>query len=138
MADEQPNVRNVVAADTRPSLVVLPFDNLSDDEQQGYLADGITEDLTTEFAVFPGSSSSRAMQPSLTRTRPLQPAQIATELGVRYILEGSIRRAGDQMRINAQLIDATTSGHIWAERFDGAWNEVFELQDKMVTRSPPR
>ncbi len=66
------------------------------------------------------------------KDKAIQPAQIAAELGVRYILEGSIRRAGDQMRINAQLIDATTSGHMWAERFDGAWSEVFELQDKMV------
>ena len=66
------------------------------------------------------------------KDKSLQPVQIAAELKVRYLLEGSIRRIGDEMRINAQLIDATTNGHIWAERFDGAWNEVFALQDKMV------
>jgi TolB-like protein/class 3 adenylate cyclase len=132
MAGEQPNVRNAVAADTRPSLVVLPFDNLSDDKQQGYLADGITEDLTTELARLPGLFVVSRNAAFTYKDKATQPAQVATELGVRYILEGSIRRAGDQMRINAQLIDATTSGHMWAERFDGAWSDVFDLQDKLI------
>lgn len=131
MGDET-NLRNAVAADTRPSLVVLPFDNLSENKQQGYLADGITEDLTTELARLPGLFVVSRNAAFTYKDKAIQPAQIAAELGVRYILEGSIRRAGDQMRINAQLIDATTSGHMWAERFDGAWSEVFELQDKMV------
>ena len=132
MGGEQPNLRNVVAADTRPSLVVLPFDNLSDDKQQGYLADGITEDLTTELARLPGLFVVSRNAAFAYKNKTLQPVQIATELKARYLLEGSIRRIGDEMRINAQLIDATTNGHIWAERFDGVWNEVFELQDKMV------
>jgi adenylate cyclase len=132
MAGDPPEVQNVVAADTRPSLVVLPFDNLSDDKQQGYLADGITEDLTTELARLPGLFVISRNAAFTYKGKATQPAQIATELGVRFILEGSVRRAGDQMRINAQLIDATTSGHMWAERFDGAWSEVFKLQDKMV------
>ena len=62
----------------------------------------------------------------------MQPAQIAKELGVRYILEGSTRRAGEDMRLNAQLIDVETGGHVWAERFDGQWADVFALQDKVV------
>ena len=131
-AREPSDVRAVAAADTRPSLVVLPFDNLSDDKQQGYLADGITEDLTTELARLPGLFVVSRNAAFTYKDKATQPAQVATELGVRYILEGSIRRAGDQMRINAQLIDATTSGHMWAERFDGAWSGVFDLQDKMV------
>ena len=118
--------------DTRPSLVVLPFDNLSDDNEQGYLADGITEDLTTELARIPGLFVISRNAAFTYKDKAVQPAQIASELGVRYILEGSIRRAGDDMRINAQLIDATTSGHMWAERFDGAWGEVFALQDKVI------
>ncbi len=133
IASEQPSVRNVVTADTRPSLVVLPFDNLGSDAEQGYLADGITEDLTTELARVPGLFVISRNAAFTYKNKSLQPAQIATELKVRYLLEGSIRRVGDDMRINAQLIDATTNGHIWAERFDGAWNEVFELQDKMVS-----
>jgi adenylate cyclase len=133
MAGEQSNVRNVAAADTRPSLVVLPFDNLSDDKQQGYLADGLTEDLTTELARLPGLFVVSRNAAFTYKDKATQPPQIAAELGVRYILEGSIRRAGDVMRINVQLIDATTSGHMWAERFDGAWSAVFDLQDKMIS-----
>ena len=131
-AREPSDVRAVVAADTRPSLVVLPFENLSDDKQQGYLADGITEDLTTELARLPGLFIISRNAAFAYKDKTTQPAQVAAELGIRYILEGSVRRAGDGMRINAQLIDATTSGHMWAERFDGAWSDVFELQDKIV------
>ena len=116
----------IASADARPSLVVLPFDNLSDDKEQGYLADGITEDLTTELARIPGLFVISRNAAFTYKDKETQPAQIASELGVRYLLEGSIRRAGDDMRINAQLIDAATGGHLWAERFDGAWADVFE------------
>jgi TolB-like protein/class 3 adenylate cyclase/tetratricopeptide (TPR) repeat protein len=129
---EPPKARNVLVADTRPSLVVLPFDNLSNDAEQGYLADGISEDLTTELARLPGVFVISRNAAFNYKGKATQPAQIAQELGVRFILEGSIRRAGDEMRINAQLVDATTGGHMWAERFDGAWGDVFDLQDKIV------
>ena len=119
-------------ADARPSLVVLPFANLSDDKEQGYLADGITEDLTTELARVPGLFVISRNAAFTYKGKAVPPAQIAKELGVRYILEGSTRRAGEEMRINAQLIDTKTGGHLWAERFDGAWAEVFALQDKVV------
>jgi TolB-like protein/class 3 adenylate cyclase len=121
-----------VVADARPSLVVLPFANLSDDKEQGYLADGITEDLTTELARVPGLFVSSHNAASTYKDKAMQPAQIAKELGVRYILEGSVRRGGNDMRLNAQLIDAESGGHIWAERFDGQWADVFALQDKVV------
>jgi adenylate cyclase len=120
------------AADTRLSLVVLPFANLSDDKEEGYLADGMTEDLTTELARLPGLFVISRNAAFTYKGKAMQPAQIAKELGVRYILEGSTRRVGDEMRINAQLIDATTGGHLWAERFDGKWSDVFALQDKVV------
>jgi TolB-like protein/class 3 adenylate cyclase len=120
------------AADGKPSLVVLPFSNLSDDKEQGYLADGITEDLTTELARVPGLFVVSRNAAFTYKGKAMQPAQIAKELGVRYILEGSTRRVGDDMRIHAQLIDAQSGGHLWAERFDGAWAEVFALQDKVV------
>ena len=118
--------------DGKPSLVVLPFANLSDDKEQGYLADGITEDLTTELARVPGLFVVSRNAAFTYKGKAMQPAQIAKELGVRYILEGSTRRVGDDMRINAQLIDAQSGGHVWAERFDGPWAEVFALQDKVV------
>lgn len=119
-------------ADARPSLVVLPFANLSDDKEQGYLADGITEDLTTALARIPSLFVISRNSAFAYKDRTVPSSEVADELGVRYILEGSIRRAGDDMRINAQLIDAANGGHIWAERFDGAWVDVFELQDQVV------
>jgi adenylate cyclase len=120
-------------ADTRPSLVVLPFDNLSDNKEQEYLANGFTEDLTTELARVPGLFVVSRNAAFAYKDKETKPAEIAAALGVRYLLEGSIRRVGDDMRINAQLIDAATAGHLWAERFDGQWADVFALQDKVVT-----
>ena len=122
-----------LATDTRPSLVVLPLANLSDDKEQGYLADGITEDLTTELARIPGLFVVSRNAAFTYKDKNVSPPQIAKELGVRYILEGSTRRAGDDMQLNAQLIDAETGGHVWAERFDGEWVDVFALQDKVVS-----
>ncbi len=119
-------------ADTRPSLVVLPFDNLSDDKEQEYLANGFTEDLTTELARVPGLFVVSRNAAFVYKNKDPKPEEVAAALGVRYLLEGSIRRVGDDMRINAQLIDSSTSGHLWAERFDGRWADVFALQDKVV------
>ena len=120
------------AADARPSLVVLPFDNLSDDKEQEYLASGFTEDLTTELARVPGLFVVSRNAASAYKDKETKPAEIVAALGVRYLLEGSIRRVGDDMRINVQLIDGSTAGHLWAERFDGQWADVFALQDKVV------
>ena len=114
------------------SLVVLPFANLSDSTEQGYLADGITEDLTTELANVPGLFVVSRNAAFSYKGKVVPPAQINKELGVRYILEGSTRRVADEMRIDAQLVDAQTGGYIWAQRFDGPWAGVFALQDKVV------
>jgi adenylate cyclase len=122
----------VAALSDKPSLVVLPFDSLSEDKEQGYLADGMTEDMTTELARIPGLFVISRNAAFTYKGKAVQPAQVGEELGVRYILEGSIRRAGDDLRINAQLIDTANSGHLWAERFDGAWGEVFSLQDQVI------
>jgi adenylate cyclase len=115
-----------------PSLVVLPFDNLSDDKQQGYLADGMTEDLTTELARLPGLFVISRNAAFSYRGKDIAPSKIAEELGVKYLLEGSIRRNDNDVRINAQLIDGKTGGHLWANRFDGNWSQVFALQDKVL------
>ncbi|HEY6631617.1 MAG TPA: adenylate/guanylate cyclase domain-containing protein [Rhizobiaceae bacterium] len=120
------------AGDPRPSLVVLPFDDLSDDKEQEYLANGFTEDLTTELARLPGLFVVSRNAAFAYKDQDTKPEEIAAALGVRYLLEGSIRRVGEDMRINAQLIDGTNSGHLWAERFDGNWADVFALQDKVV------
>jgi len=116
----------------KPSIAVLPFTNMSDDPEQDYFADGITEDLITDLSKLSGlfviaRNSSFAYKGQQVKIR-----QVAEELGVRYVLEGSVRRAGDQVRINAQLIDATTGGHLWAERYDGALDDVFDLQDRVT------
>jgi TolB-like protein len=122
----------VTSAETRPSMIVMPFDNLSDDKQQGYLADGMSEDLTTELARVPGLVVLSRTAAFTYKGRNVPPDQIAREMRVRYLLEGSVRRAGDGVRINTQLIDATTGGHLWAERFEGDWSDVLALQDKVV------
>lgn len=119
-------------ADAKPSMMVLPFDNLSDDKEQGYLADGMSEDLTTELARVPGLLVMSRTAAVTYKDKKVRPDQIAKEMHVRYILEGSVRRTGDDVRINAQLIDATTGTHLWAERFDGAWSDVLTLQNKVV------
>jgi adenylate cyclase len=114
------------------SIAVLPFENMSGDAQQGYLADGITEDLTTALARVPGLFVISRNAAFRYKDQRIAPTQVAAELGVRYILEGSVRRVGEELRINAVLIDARDGGHLWAERFDGAWGDVFALQDKVI------
>jgi adenylate cyclase len=115
------------------SIAVLPFDNLSDETAQAYLATGFTDDLTTELARVPGLFvvSRNAARVYADTDQP--PAAVASALGVRYLLDGSVRRSGDEVRVNAQLIDASTSGELWADRFDGRFTEVFALQDRVVT-----
>ncbi|MET1026491.1 MAG: adenylate/guanylate cyclase domain-containing protein, partial [Dongiaceae bacterium] len=117
---------------TTASLVVLPFENLSDDAQQGYLSTGITEDLTTDLARIPGLFVISRTAAANYSSKGIQPTAVARELNVRYLLEGSVRRVGDQLRINIQLIDGATGLHKWAERFDGAWADIFSLQDKLM------
>jgi TolB-like protein/class 3 adenylate cyclase/Flp pilus assembly protein TadD len=119
---------------TRPSLVVLPFENLSDDKEQAYLADGITEDLTTDLARIPNLFVMSRNAAVAYKGKAAPPSTIAADLHVRYILEGSMRHAGGEVRINIQLIDGATGGQLWAERFDGASTDVLTLQEK-VTRS---
>ena len=117
----------------RPSIAVLPFANMSDDPSQAYFADGMAEDLITDLSKISGLFVISRNSTFAYKGRSQDVRQVAQELGVRYVLEGSVRRVGDQVRINAQLIDATTGGHLWAERYDGSLNDIFGLQDQ-VTR----
>ena len=116
----------------KPSIAVLPFDNMSEDPEQEHFADGISEDLTTAlskirwFFVIARNSSFTYKGQAVEVTR------VAEELGVRYVIEGSVRKAGNRVRISAQLIDATNGRHVWAERYDRGLDDIFDLQDEMT------
>ncbi len=118
----------------KPSIAVLPFTNMSDDPNQEYFADGIAEDLITDLSKISGLFVIARNSAFSYKGRNVKVRQVAEDLGVRYVLEGSVRRAGDRVRINAQLIDATTGGHLWAERYDGSLVDVFALQDKVARK----
>ena len=115
----------------KPSIAILPFTNLSGDKQQEYFADGVTEDLITDLAqskeIFVIARNSTFAYKG--RNVPIR--EVAEELGVRYILEGSVRRIGENMRITAQLIDATNGAHVWAKRYDEPADKLFEIQDRL-------
>jgi TolB-like protein/class 3 adenylate cyclase/Flp pilus assembly protein TadD len=116
----------------KPSIAVLPFTNMSDDPNQDYFADGMTEDLITDLSKLSGLFVIARNSSFSYKGQQVKVRQVAEELGVRYVLEGSVRLSDDQVRINAQLIDATTGGHLWAERYDGYLTDVFVLQDKVT------
>ena len=116
----------------RLSIVVLPFANLSNDPEQEYFADGITEDLTTDLSRIPEMVVISRNTAFTYRRKTVDTKQIGRELSVRYLLEGSVRRLGNQIRVNAQLIDAETDTHLWAERFDSSVEDLFALQDEIT------
>jgi TolB-like protein/class 3 adenylate cyclase len=118
----------------RLSIVVLPFANLSNDPEQQYFADGITEDLTTDLSRIRHSFVISRNTAFTYRNKPADTRQIGRELGVRYLLEGSVRRSGNKIRVNAQLIDAQTDTHLWAEQFDGDIGDLFALQNEITSR----
>jgi TolB-like protein/class 3 adenylate cyclase/Tfp pilus assembly protein PilF len=114
------------------SLVVLPFTNLSGDPSQDYFADGITENLTTDLSRVSGSFVIARNTAFTFKGRNTDARQIGKELGVRYVLEGSVQRDQNQVRVNAQLVDAESGGHLWAERFDRPLANLFSMQDDIV------
>jgi adenylate cyclase len=118
----------------RLSIVVLPFANLSNDPEQQYFVDGITEDLTTDLSRIAHMFVISRNTAFTYRDKLIDAKQIGHELGVRYVLEGSVRRSGNQVRVNAQLIDAETDAHVWAERFDRDTGALFALQNEITGR----
>ena len=114
------------------SIAVLPFENFSADPSQAYFADGISADLITDLARLPGLMVIARNSSFSYKGKSVRPQQIAQELGVRYLLEGSVQRQGDRLRINAQLVDAVGGQHLWADRYDGAAGDIFALQDKVI------
>jgi adenylate cyclase len=117
----------------KPSIVVLPFENLSPDPDQEFLADGIAEEITTALSRFPAFFVISRNSAFTYKKRTVDTKQIGRELGVRYVLEGSVRRSGQRIRISGQLVDAISGTHLWADRFEGTLNDVFDLQDNVTT-----
>jgi TolB-like protein len=126
------NAQSLIELPDKPSVAVLPFSNMSDDPQQEYFADGIVDDIITELSRF-RSLFVIARNSSFTyKGKPVDVRQAAADLGVRYVLEGSVRRAGNRVRVTAQLIDAARGGHLWAERYDRELADVFAVQEEIT------
>jgi TolB-like protein/class 3 adenylate cyclase len=118
----------------RLSIVVLPFVNLGGDPEQEHFVDGVTESLTTDLSRIRGSFVIARNTAFTYKGKPLDVKSIGRELNVRYVLEGSVQRGGNRMRVNVQLIDAETGSHLWAERFDKPLADLFDMQDEIVSR----
>jgi len=122
------------AVHNRPSLVVLPFTNLSSDPEQEYFVDGVTESLTTDLSRMVGIFVIGRNTAFTYKGKHVDLKQVGRDLGVRYVLEGSVQRGGNRMRINVQLVEAETSNHMWAERFDKPIADLFDMQDEIGAR----
>ena len=114
--------------------MVLPFVNLSNDPDQDYFADGITENLTTDLSRIPNSFVIARNTAFTFKGKTVDAKEIGKELGVRYVLEGSVQRDQNRVRVNAQLIDAESGAHLWADRFEEDVGDLFKLQDQVVAR----
>jgi adenylate cyclase len=118
----------------KPSIAVLPFTNMSNDAEQEFFTDGMTDDLITDISKVSGLFVIARNSVFTYKGKAVKVRQVAEELGVQYVLEGSVQRVSNQVRINAQLIDATTGGHVWAERYDGSLDDVFSMRDKITKK----
>jgi adenylate cyclase len=118
----------------KPSIAVLPFENMSGDAEQEYFVDGLTEDIITELSRFEDLFVIARNTCFTYKGQRVDVKEVAQELGVRFVLEGSVRKAGQRVRITAQLIDGRDGGHVWAERYDGALKDVFDLQEQVTSQ----
>jgi len=118
----------------KPSIAVLPFDNLSGDPKQEYLADGISENIISALSKISKMFVIARNSTFTYKGKPVNVKQVSRELGVRYVLEGSVQKAGDQLRVTAQLVDATTGNHLWSERYDRELKDIFALQDDITKK----
>jgi TolB-like protein/class 3 adenylate cyclase len=116
----------------KPSIAVLPFDNLSGDPEQEYFSDGLTEEIISALGSVPRLFVIARNSTFTYKGKPVKVQQVAEELGVRYVLEGSVRKAGDKIRISAQLIDALNGHHLWAKRYDRNLSDIFAVQDEIT------
>jgi len=118
----------------KPSIAVLPFDNYSDDQKVDFVASGLTEDLTTSLSKVPALFVIARNSAATYKGKPVSIKQVAEELGVQYVLEGSIQKADEELRINTQLVDALSGHHLWADRFDRPASDIFAVQDEIAKR----
>ena len=125
--------RPTLALPDKPSIAVLPFANMSGDPEQEYFVDGMAEDIITALSRMRWLFVIARNSSFTYKGRAVDLKQVGRELGVRYVLEGSVRKAGNRVRITGQLIDTTTGAHLWADRFDGGLEDVFDLQDQVTT-----
>jgi TolB-like protein/class 3 adenylate cyclase/tetratricopeptide (TPR) repeat protein len=124
----------IAAADARPSVAVLPFSNLSGDQQQDYFSDGLSEDILIALARFPQIVVFARQSSFSYKGKTAGIAEIGRSLGAHYVLEGSVQKSGDRVRVTAQLIEAATGGHLWAERYDRPLTDIFTVQDEIAER----
>jgi adenylate cyclase len=118
----------------RPSIAVLPFDNMSEESQQEYFCDGLTEEIITALSKVPKVFVIARNSVFTYKGKPIKVSQVAEELGIRYVLEGSVRKGGEKIRITAQLIDAVSGHHLWAERYDRDLKDIFSVQDELTKK----
>jgi len=136
MGNESPKplVKESLELPEKPSIAVLPFNNMSGDPSQEYFSDGLTEQIISGLCKIPKLFVIARNSSFAYKDKSISIKQISQELGVKYILEGSVQRAGDRVRITAQLIDATTDYHMWAESYDRDLSDIFALQDDIGAR----
>ncbi len=127
------SAERTLAMSDLPSIAVLPFQNMSGDSEQEYFADGMVEEIITALSRMRSLTVIARNSSFIYKGRAVDVKQIGRELGVRYVLEGSVRKAANQVRITGQLIDASNGGHLWADRFDGSLEDVFDLQDQVTS-----
>ena len=132
LSGEAPQSRPALALPDKPSVAVLQFTNMSGDPEQDYFADGMTEDIITALSHIPTLFVIARNSSFAYKDRAIDIRQIGRELGVRYVLEGSVRKAGQRLRITGQLVEAETGAHLWADRFDSSLEDVFDLQDRVT------
>ena len=125
-------VPEVVEEEAKPSIAVLPFNNMSGDPEQEFFSDGITEDIITDLSKISGLFVVGRNTSFTYKGKSIQLQQVAAELGVKYLLEGSVRKAGERVRVTGQLIDGLSGGHIWADRFDRDLTDIFAIQDEIT------
>jgi len=131
---QAPNESARLALPDNPSIAVLPFTNMSGLAKQEYFVDGFTDDLITDLSKNPGLFVISRNSTFLYKGKTISIRQVARELGVRYVMEGSVQRDGNRVRINAQLIDGNTEGHVWSERYDGVLEDMFAMRDQITAR----
>src|SRR6266853_3165982 len=133
-AEATPPTSPALALPDKPSVAVLPFSNLSGDAEQEYFADGMVDDIITGLSRIKWLFVIARNSTFTYKGRAVDVKQVGRDLGVRYVLEGSVRKAGNRIRVTAQLIEAATGAHIWADRFDGSLDDIFALQDQVAER----